>query len=114
MGTGLLVMAAFSCMILGLFPTPVLSVLAVVLLRLCFSLMQPLHIQLQNEQITGRDRATALSMNAVIMESLGIFLNLLFGALADFRQDAAMLLGAVLCAAGAVLYCLSFSGKATS
>lgn len=114
MGTGLLVMAAFSCMILGLFPTPVLSVLAVVLLRLCFSLMQPLHMQLQNEQITGRDRATALSMNAVIMESLGIFLNLLFGALADFRLDAAMLLGAVLCAAGAVLYCLSFSGKATS
>ena len=109
MGTGLLILSAVSCLVLGLFPVPVLSVLAVLLLRLCFSLMQPLYMDLQNKQITGRDRATALSMNAVVMDSLGIFLNLIFGRLAQVRLDAAMLLGAVLCAAGAVLYCLSFS-----
>ena len=111
MGTGLLILSAVSCLVLGLFPVPVLSVLAVLLLRLCFSLMQPLQLDLQNKQITCRDRATALSMNAVVMDSLGIFLNLIFGRLAQVRLDAAMLLGAVLCAAGAVLYCLSFSGK---
>jgi len=114
MGTGLLILSAVSCLVLGLFPLPVLSVLAVLLLRLCFSLMQPLQLDLQNKQITYRDRATALSMNAVVMDSLGIFLNLIFGRLAQVRLDAAMLLGAVLCAAGAVLYCLSFSCKQSS
>lgn len=108
MGTVLLALGACSCLILGLFPIPVLSVLAVILLRLCFSLMQPLHMDLQNKQITGRDRATALSMNAVVMEGLGIFLNLLFGALAESRLDAAMYLGAALCAGGSALYWFAF------
>ena len=109
MGSGLMLLSAWSCLILGCFPVPISSVLAVVLLRLCFSLMQPLHMDLQNHQITGRDRATALSMNAVVMESLGIFLNLIFGALAQSRLDTALFLGAALCAGGAVLYWFSFS-----
>ena len=109
MGSGLMLLSALSCLILGCFPVPVSSVLAVVLLRLCFSLMQPLHMDLQNHQITGRDRATALSMNAVVMESLGIFLNLIFGALAQSRLDTALFLGAALCAGSAVLYWFSFS-----
>ena len=79
-----------------------------ILLRLCFSLMQPLQTELQNRQITGEDRATALSMNAVVMESMGIFLNLVFGRLAEVRLAAAMFLGAALCALGAILYRLSF------
>ena len=108
MGTGLLALSALSCLVLGLFPVPVLSVLSVLLLRLCFGLMQPLHMELQNKQITGQDRATALSMNAVAMESLGIFLKLIFGVLAEFRLDAAMFLGAALCAVGAFLYWFSF------
>lgn len=108
LGTGLLFGAAVSCFLLGYFPLPVISVLAVILLRLTFSLMQPLHMELQNRQITGQHRATALSMNAVVMESLGIFLNLVFGKLADLRLDAAMFLGAALCAIGAVLYWFSF------
>ena len=108
MGTGLMVLAALSCLLMGLFSLPVISVAAVILLRLSFSLMQPLQMDLQNKQITGGDRATALSMNAVVMESLGIFLNLLFGRLAELQLHAAMFLGAVLCATGAVLYGLSF------
>jgi len=108
MGTGLFVLAAVSCALLGMFPLPVLSVLAVILLRVCFSLMQPLQMELQNKQITGRERATALSVNAMVMESMGIFLNLIFGRLADLRLEAAMFLGAILCGGGAVLYGLSF------
>lgn len=108
MGTGLLVLSGLSCLLLGIFPMPVISVLAVILLRVCFSLMQPLHVDLQNKLITGPDRATALSMHAVVMESIGIFLNLIFGALADVKLTAAMFLGAVLCGGAAVLYWLSF------
>ena len=104
-------LAAASCLLLGLFPLPAVSVLAVLLLRVSFSLMQPLQMDLQNKQISGRDRATALSMNAVVMESLGIFLNLIFGKLADLRLEAAMFLGAALCGFGAILYGRSFSGR---
>lgn len=111
LGTGLLTLAAMSCLVLGLFPLPVTSVLAVILLRLCFSLMQPLHMDLQNKQITGQDRATALSMNAVVMESLGIFLNLIFGRVAELRLSAAMVLGAVFCVMGDILYWLSFQKR---
>ena len=108
MGTGLLLLAAFSCLLLGLFPVPLLSVSSVIVLRLAFSLMQPLQMDLQNKQITGRDRATALSINAVVMESLGIFLNLIFGKLADLYLPSAMFLGAVLCSIAAILYRCSF------
>ena len=109
MGAGLFLLASISCLLLGLYPLPAVSVLAVMLLRLSFSLMQPLQMDLQNRQITGRNRATALSVNALVMESLGIFLNLLFGRLADVQLEAAMFLGAALCGFGAILYSFSFS-----
>ena len=111
MGTGLMALAALSCLILGCFPLPVISVLAVISLQLSFSLMQPLHNHLQNRQISGRDRATALSVNALVVESIGIFLNLLFGRLAELRLDAAMFLGATLCALAAALYFCSLSSE---
>lgn len=109
MGTGLFILASVSCVTLGVFPLPLLSVLAVVLLRLSFSLLQPLQMDLQNKLVTIRDRATALSMNAVVLDGLGIFLNLLFGKLAQENLSGAMYLGAVLCIIGAWLYLCSFS-----
>ena len=108
MGTGLLLLGALSCLVLGLSDLPVICVIAVILLRLSFSLMQPLHMELQNRQITGKDRATALSINSVVMQSIGISLNLLYGYMAEVRLDSAMFAGAVLCAAGAVNYRFSF------
>lgn len=104
MGTGLLGLAAVSCLILGWFPIPVLSVLAVTVLRVCFGLLQPLHTDLQNKMITVGERATALSANAVVLNGLGIFLNLLFGRVAQWRLDMALYLGAALCAAAIPLY----------
>ncbi len=108
MGTGLFLWAAFGCLLLGLFPLPIISVLAAVVLRLSFSLLQPLQMDLQNQWITIRDRATALSMNAVVLDGLGIFLNLIFGKLAQENLAGAMYLGAALCAMGALLYRRSF------
>lgn len=108
-GTGLLWLASISCLLLGMVPLPLVSVAALIVLRLSFSLMQPLQMDLQNKQITGQDRATVLSINAVVLESLGIFLNLLLGSLADVQLSFAMFLGAVLCGLGAVLYRCSFS-----
>ena len=102
-GVTLMALAAVSCLALGLFPVPLISVLAVTVLRGCFGLMQPLQMQLQNRMITAGDRATALSVNAVVMEAIGIFLNLIFGSVAQARLDLALYLAAALCGIGAVL-----------
>ena len=72
----------------------------VLTLRACYSLFSPLYQDLQNRAITTGDRATALSMNAVIHDGLGIFLNLVFGSVAQMNINGAFGFGAVLCLAG--------------
>lgn len=108
-GVVLLIIAAVCSLLLGLFPIPLISVLAVMLLRICHGLMQPMQLELQNRMVTGKDRATALSINAVVLDSLGIFLNLIYGKVAEIRLDLALYLGALMCFAGIFLYWHSFS-----
>ena len=104
MGATLLLIGAASCLALAGTGSALLSVAAVLILRGCFSLFSPLYQELQNRAITASDRATALSMNAVIHDGLGIFLNLLFGLTAQWQVEAAFLLGAALCFAGWMLF----------
>jgi hypothetical protein len=61
-------------------------------------------VELQNRQIVGRDRATALSVNAVVMESIGIILNLIYGRIAEENLAYAMFLGSALCGLGMIVY----------
>ena len=95
--------AFLSCAILMVSDRAVLSVLAIVLIRLAFSIFQPLQMELQNRQVMTRDRATALSVNAVFIDSIGIFANILFGALAEYSLMAAFAFGAAACGIGYVL-----------
>lgn len=111
MGAGLMTLSAIGCLMLGLFTVPWISVAAVILLRICFGLLQPLQMDLQNKLITDTDRVTALSMNAVVMESLGIFLNLIFGAAAQTQLRTAMFLGAGFCGIAAILFLRSFRNR---
>lgn len=104
MGTVLLTVSVGCCVLLGVSAAPVASVLAVLGLRGCYSLMQPLFTQLQNQLVTTSNRATALSMNAVVQDGLGIFLNLVFGYVAEQDLRLAMLFGGVLCVLGLVFY----------
>ena len=83
---------------------PLLSVLSVVGLRISYSLLQPLQLELQNRRISTEDRATALSMNTVLMDSISVFLNLMLGSMAEYSLMAAMLAGAVLCGGSLILY----------
>lgn len=80
------------------------SVAAVTGLRIFHSLMQPLQLEYQNQQIQTKYRATALSMNAAFMSGIGVLLNLVFGYVADVNLSAAMLLGAGICLVGSILY----------
>lgn len=72
----------------------------IIMLRTAFGLFSPLQTKMQNEQIMSADRATALSINAVIIDSVGVGTNLVFGAFAEKNLTAALLAGACLCAVG--------------
>lgn len=104
MGTGLFLVSSLSCLLMAVLPIPWLSVLAVLLLRTAFSLMMPLQTQLQHRLVTTGNRASELSANAVIQDSLGIFLNLLLGYAAEESLTSALLLGSLLCAMGLWFY----------
>lgn len=96
--------SAAACAVLVFTSSPWLSVAGILVLRISFSLFQPLQLELQNEQIATRNRATALSINAVIIDSVGICTNLAFGALTEQNLMWALLLGTGLCAVGAVMF----------
>lgn len=96
-------MAIAACIILGWTRNPYISVIAVLLLRVALSLFAPLELQVQNEAILVEDRATMLSINAVLMESTGVVTNMLFGKVAELSLASAMFLGAALCLLGIIL-----------
>lgn len=89
-----------ACAVLASVGIAWLSVAAVALLHVCFSLFQPLQTELQNKRVASRNRATELSINALLIDCMGIGTNLMFGKLADFSLPAALLAGAALCTAG--------------
>ncbi len=106
-GAMLFVVCSFSCLMLAFTQNPFVSVLGILLIRVCSSLMAPLGTELQNKAITTIDRATALSMSALLMDLLAVFTNLVFGKLAELDLSAAMCFGGFLCILGAGLYLIS-------
>lgn len=97
MGRGLILLSMACCLVLGLTAVPVISVLAVVGLRGCYALLQPMFSDLENRLVTTKDRATALSVNAVLRDGIGIGLNLVFGYAAEISLPGALLLGGAVC-----------------
>lgn len=104
MGSLLMLACLMCCLVMAFAPYAAASVLSVLGLRGCYSLLQPLYMDQQNRLITIRDRATALSMNAVLQDGLGVLLSLIFGYIADINLTCTMLLGAAACCAGFLLY----------
>ena len=100
----LYVAAMAACLLLAVTGNAWLSVAAILVLRIAHSLFQPLQTEIQHQQIQSQNRATALSLNAMIIESAGIGTNVVFGALAECDLPAAFLLGGGLCALGALLF----------
>lgn len=110
--TGALLLGLASAACLALAHGPLVSIAAILLLRVCHSLFTPLQTTLQNRQVTTGDRATALSLNALLMDLVAVFTNLVFGRAADFFLPLAMGFGFALCFAGLVLYLASSRPKA--
>lgn len=78
--------------------------LMILLLRMIYALFQPKQTNLQNRAITVDDRATTLSLHALLLDSTAIFTNLVFGRLADANLSLALGFGAVLSLTGLALY----------
>lgn len=86
------------------FPHPLPSVLGILMLRFSNSLFQPIQLEIQNRQIQSENRATLLSINAMLTSCIAILTNLLFGILTDFALPAAFLFGSALCLTSFVLF----------
>ena len=100
------VLAAISCLVLGSTSLALPSVISVLILRLSNTLFQPLLADLQNRQITSRNRATALSVCGMLVNGIAIGTNLVFGALSDWNLSAAFYFGSVICTVGLLLFWL--------
>lgn len=98
------VLAMIACALLAFTNHAWISVSAIIMIRIVFSLAQPLQTELQNRQVMTSNRATALSINAVIIDSIGVGTNVVFGALAKSNLMTAFLFGAGLCFVGMVLF----------
>lgn len=96
-------LCAISCLLLFRFRLPWLSVLAVVALRMAFSLLEPLQTQLQNHAVTSTDRATALSIQTVVLDSTGAGISVMLGMVAEQDLALSFLTGGILCAISAIL-----------
>lgn len=94
------IVAAASCLLLAFSDCMAGAVCGIVALRIVFGLFSPLQTRIQNEQVITADRATALSINAVIIDSVGVGTNLVFGMLAEKSLSAALISGAFLCVIG--------------
>lgn len=97
-------LAGISCWILASVESAVPSVMGIFILRLVYTLFQPFAIRLQNQFITTRNRATVLSVYAMLMECVGIGTNLVFGALAYWNLSGAFFFGMGLCMLSWVLF----------
>lgn len=93
----LTLLPALACLTLAQTGSMLLSVLAVGAIRISFNLFQPLQNVIQNRVVRTKDRATALSVHAVLLDGATISAALLFGRLSKVRLSAAFLLGALLC-----------------
>lgn len=86
-----------SCLLLGIAESAMPSILGILLLRISDTLFQPFCAELQNKQIHTSNRATALSIHSMLMSSVAIGTNLIFGRLSDWNLSAAFFFGGGIC-----------------
>lgn len=108
LGLAVFFTAIVACFLLAFTRFAITSVLAVLMLRISYSILQPLQMKIQNQETTASDRATALSMNAVIMDIIAVFTNVIFGKIANVNLQLSMLFGGTLCVVGFTLYYFSW------
>ena len=108
------VLAGLACLTLTLTRSAVLSVGCILLMEGGYALVGPLMSQVYNRQVTHADRATQLSIYAVLDEAVAAIGTLVLGQAADVSLDGAFALGGGVCLASAIamgLICRRFFKK---
>lgn len=103
--------AILACAALALTVSPLPSICAILGLRLCNTLCQPFLMEQQNKQVTTENRATALSVHAMITDGVGVGTNLAFGALAEYNLTHAFRFGGGICLAGLAFFLIWFQSR---
>ena len=95
--TGLVLIAIImiACLILSLTDSSVLSVISILLIQIGHGLFAPYQTELQNQQITSSNRATVLSINAMIIDAICAFMSIIFGFWASIDLALAFGFGAM-------------------
>jgi MFS family permease len=104
MGFGLLLLSALCMGLLALTRSGPLSILLVTLLTALAALFSPLADTLENEKIATPDRATVLSLNAMISDSLIVLLDIGLGRAADASLPLALGICGIACLGAAGLF----------
>ena len=65
--------------------------------------MDPLQTQIQNQTITSTDRATALSIQTMVLDSTGAGISVMLGMAAEHNLPLAFLAGGSLCVVSLLL-----------
>ncbi len=86
--------AIISCTVLGFTDKAFVSVLGILLLNVTDSLYQPYQMELQNRQVRSANRATELSVYAMVINCVSAGTSVLFGTLADISLSLSFLFGA--------------------
>ena len=107
LGALLFALCACAFAVLAASGQALVSVAGVVVARVGASLLQPLQMAVQNRRVQTDDRATALSMNALLMNGVAIPVNLALGGAADVCLPLSLALAAGLCAVGLALFLLA-------
>lgn len=91
------VLSILSCLTLAVTQYALPSVISIMTLRISDTMFQPFQSEIQNRQIKTANRATALSVNSIIINCVAIGTNLIFGALSEKSLTLAFLFGSGIC-----------------
>lgn len=110
LGAGAAFLSGMMCLLLIWTRSGVQSVAAVMVMSACSALFGPLFTQVCNRQVRTADRATQLSIYAVISDVVSAGASLAYGRTADHSLSGAFCLGAVVCAfsGAAILICRKY------
>ena len=95
--------AAAACILLAFTGSAGLSVLGVLVLNVAMCVFEPIQLEMQNREVRTANRATELSIFAIIIDSIGAGASLAFGALAERSLALGFGFGAAACIAGCAL-----------
>lgn len=110
-GTMFQIAIIFSCIILVFANISADSVLGVLLLNVANSLYQPYQMELQNNNIISANRATELSVYAMIINCVSAGISILFGCLGNVNLKIGFFLGAWICLIGLIFFSTWYKAK---